>query len=40
MQEILNPFGHKFTWEVKAKQMGRKETESAKVLIGILNLLH
>ncbi|KAK3605358.1 hypothetical protein CHS0354_040947 [Potamilus streckersoni] len=37
-QRILDEFGKTFTWEMKSKQMGRKETESAKIIIDEMQL--
>ena len=36
MQTICEPHGKEFTWDVKVKQMGHKEHESAQILIGEL----
>ena len=35
MNKLCARYGHEFTWEIKSKQMGRKEREAAVVLIGI-----
>ncbi|PRP87084.1 pseudouridine-5'-monophosphatase-like [Planoprotostelium fungivorum] len=37
-QQILDPYGHKFTWDIKSKMMGRKQAEAAAVLIESLSL--
>ncbi|MEW5318824.1 MAG: hypothetical protein WDW38_010010 [Sanguina aurantia] len=37
-QQILNPFGKTFTWELKAKMMGTKASEGAAMLIAALDL--
>lgn len=34
LDEICGEFGKTFTWEIKSKQMGKKERESAQILIG------
>ena len=34
MEAICQEHGHTFTWDIKVKQMGKKEREAAKVLIG------
>ena len=34
MTSICKPFGKKFTLDIKLKQMGKKEHESAQILIG------
>ena len=34
MQKICGDHGKTFTWEVKTKQMGKKEAEAGGVLIG------
>lgn len=31
LQKILDQFGKQFTWDLKAKQMGKKALESAQV---------
>ncbi|CAH1781760.1 unnamed protein product, partial [Owenia fusiformis] len=36
--ELCEKYGKTFTWEIKAKQMGKKEQESAKILINELEL--
>eukprot|EP01024_Parvocaulis_polyphysoides_P041715 TRINITY_DN38288_c0_g1_i2.p2 TRINITY_DN38288_c0_g1~~TRINITY_DN38288_c0_g1_i2.p2 ORF type:complete len:237 (+),score=29.42 TRINITY_DN38288_c0_g1_i2:32-712(+) len=37
-QEILQKYGKKFTWELKAKMMGRKALEAGQILIDELGL--
>ncbi|BFZ06080.1 hypothetical protein BsWGS_09119 [Bradybaena similaris] len=37
-QEICAEYGKEFTWDIKVKQMGKKEQESAQVLIDTLQL--
>ena len=32
-QEILSPYGHTFTWEVKSKMMGQKAHDAAQILV-------
>ena len=34
MQEICNPHNKTFNWDVKKKQMGRKQREAGEILIG------
>ena len=34
MQKICGDHGKTFTWEIKAMQMGKKEPEAGRVLIG------
>jgi hypothetical protein len=34
LQKILDQFGKQFTWDLKAKQMGKKALESALVRAG------
>lgn len=31
---MLEKYGKKFSWELKLKQMGKKEQDSAKIAIG------
>jgi hypothetical protein len=31
---ICGEYGKKFTWEIKAKQMGQTETKAASIIIG------
>nr|KAI8750859.1 pseudouridine-5'-phosphatase-like [Biomphalaria glabrata] len=38
LEEICGESGHQYTWEIKARQMGMKEHESAKLCIDELNL--
>ncbi|KAH9492344.1 hypothetical protein Btru_024388 [Bulinus truncatus] len=38
LEEICAESGHRYTWDIKAKQMGMKEHESAKLCIDALNL--
>ncbi|BFZ00744.1 hypothetical protein BsWGS_03783 [Bradybaena similaris] len=38
LDEICGEFGKTFTWEIKSKQMGKKEMESAQILIDHLSL--
>ena len=32
--KICGEYGKKFTWEIKSQQMGKKDVEAAKVIIG------
>ena len=34
-QGIVSKYGKNFTWEIKCQQMGKKETEAAKIIIGL-----
>uniref|UniRef100_A0A0B7AS90 Uncharacterized protein n=1 Tax=Arion vulgaris TaxID=1028688 RepID=A0A0B7AS90_9EUPU len=38
LEEICSQFGKTFTWDIKSKQMGRKERESAQIFIDYFNL--
>lgn len=37
-QKIVSKYGKQFTWEIKSQQMGKKETEAAKIIINALDL--
>ncbi|XP_033761118.1 pseudouridine-5'-phosphatase-like [Pecten maximus] len=37
-EEIVEEYGKTFTWDVKSKQMGKKDVEAAKILIDELQL--
>ncbi|XP_071085409.1 pseudouridine-5'-phosphatase-like [Haliotis cracherodii] len=37
-QNVLDEYGKVFTWEIKSKQMGRKQNESAQLMIDELQL--
>lgn len=34
-QMICDPFGKKFTWDLKVKMMGKKEIEAGKIFVGM-----
>ncbi|XP_044535472.1 pseudouridine-5'-phosphatase-like isoform X1 [Gracilinanus agilis] len=38
IQEICEPYGKQFTWDVKAKVMGKKEADAAQVIVEVLQL--
>ncbi|KAH3813578.1 pseudouridine-5'-phosphatase-like isoform X1 [Dreissena polymorpha] len=38
IQNVCDPFNKKYTWELKQKVMGKKESESVKIIIEELNL--
>lgn len=40
LDEICGEFGKTFTWDIKAKQMGMKERDSAQLCIGKLLRIH
>lgn len=33
-QDIVSKYGKNFTWAIKSRQMGKKETEASKIIIG------